>query len=628
MNQINILPDNLVNQIAAGEVVERPSSVVKELVENSIDAKATQITIEIEAGGKKLIKITDNGVGIAKDDLPLVFERHATSKIATEDDLTQISTMGFRGEAVASIGSVAQMSVASRKAENKNGWVLVCEGGEFTDIDPHGMPTGTQVSVRHLFFNTPARLKFMKTDQTEFNHITRYITEVGLIHFHIHFKLIHNGKLIAEYTPAKDLLERMHQIFGSTITSNLLPVHYLGADLNIEGYIGKPGIARGNRQSQYLFVNDRPVKSPAVSSAVQKAFHSLLPHGKYPFFVLNIQIAHDRVDVNVHPRKLEIRFLYQNEIFQAVTAAVKKVLETEVLSPELTGQVRSYWKTESIFTNAKGSASVTPDGLIKSKYSMELSNPPTALRGMARGGGMPLSQNRFSRPDTASINQAMEFTKEMTQPSRALERGHQPLESAQEHATPSLIPVCQIANSYILAHGQEGLVIIDQHAAHERVMYNKFLKQAQQQQNEDPETQKLLVPVELDLSLSEAQLLEENQSILTSIGFEIDHFGGNTFHIHAVPTALIKTDIHTTILEVIDDIKNGDPTKLKEPQHAAICYMACRGAIKFGDPLTHKEMVELIRQMDQQDQKYTCPHGRPTMINLTFAELEKRFGRK
>ena len=323
-----------------------------------------------------------------------------------------------------------------------------------------------------------------------------------------------------------------------------------------------------------------------------------------------------------------VSFLYQNEIFQAVTAAVKKVLETEVLSPELTGQVRSYWKTESIFTNAKGSASVTPDGLIKSKYSMELSNPPTALRGMARGGGMPLSQNRFSRPDTASINQAMEFTKEMTQPSRALERGHQPLESAQEHATPSLIPVCQIANSYILAHGQEGLVIIDQHAAHERVMYNKFLKQAQQQQNEDPETQKLLVPVELDLSLSEAQLLEENQSILTSIGFEIDHFGGNTFHIHAVPTALIKTDIHTTILEVIDDIKNGDPTKLKEPQHAAICYMACRGAIKFGDPLTHKEMVELIRQMDQQDQKYTCPHGRPTMINLTFAELEKRFGRK
>lgn len=595
MNNIHILPDNLVNQIAAGEVVERPSSVVKELIENSIDAGATQITVEIEAGGKKHIKVTDNGYGIPEDQLPLVFERHATSKISTEQDLEKIATMGFRGEAVASIGSVAQMSVASRTEEQENGSILTCEGGNFTDIEPYGMPKGTQVMVRHLFFNTPARLKFMKTDQTEFGYITRYFTEVALIHPGIHFKLIHNGRLNADYTPAANPLERMHQVFGDTIAKELLEVQYLGTDLNLSGYVGKPGIARGNRKSQYIFVNGRPVQSPAVSAAVQKAFFSLLPHGKYPFFVLNIELPFEKVDVNVHPRKMEVRFLYQNELFKIITTAVKKVLETEELSPSMSGEARSYWKTENIYKERKASL------------------PPTQV-------AAPM---QFDMPETPR--------QETNLPTPIqTERDHQPIQTsqAQSEEIPSLTPICQIANSYILASGEEGLVIIDQHAAHERVLYNKFLKQAQEEQSENPETQKLLVPVELELSLTESHLLKDNEMTLRSIGFEIEHFGGNTFHIHAVPTALIKSDVQTMVLEVIDDLKNGDPKKLKEPQHAAICYMACRGAIKFGDPLTHQEMVALIKQMDVQDQKYTCPHGRPTMINLTFAELEKRFGRK
>lgn len=591
MNKIKILPDNLVNQIAAGEVVERPSSVVKELMENSIDAGATVITVEIEDGGKKLIKVTDNGHGIPKEDLQLVFERHATSKIATEEDLTKISTMGFRGEAIASIGSVAKVMVASRidtKSEqtfaranqsSESGHIILCEGGNLTDIEPFGMPQGTQVTVKNLFYNTPARLKFMKTDQTEFNHITNYVTEVALINPALHVKLIQNGKLVAEYTPSANTLERMRQVFGNTIAKELLPVQYLGSDIKLEGFIGKPGIARGNRASQYLFVNGRPVKNSTISAAVQKGFHSLLPHGKFPLFVINLQMPFEKVDVNVHPRKLEVRFLYQNELFQIVTAAVKKALETNTLSPEVSGEDRSYWNTEKLFSNP-------------------------------------------GRPGQASVNAALQFTEDVLSA-----RAHQPI-SEREMTKPeiSLSPICQIANSYILARGEEGLVIIDQHAAHERVLYNYFLKRAENKI--EVGTQRLLVPVELELPRAEIQLLEQNLDTLSSIGFEIESFGGNTFHIHAIPTALIKSDIQKVILEVIDDLKNGDPKKLKEPQHAAICYMACRGAVKFGDPLTYEEMVVLISQMDAQDQKYTCPHGRPTMINLTFAELEKRFGRK
>lgn len=610
-SRIQILPDNLVNQIAAGEVVERPSSVVKELIENSIDAGATQITVEVEAGGKKLIKVTDNGHGISKDDLPLTFERHATSKIGTEEDLAKISTMGFRGEAIASIGSVAKMSVASRTKNNdenevvgygNTGNILVCEGGDFTDIEPYGMPHGTQVTVRNLFFNTPARMKFMKTDQTEFNYVTQYVTEVALIHPELHLKLVHDGRLMADYTPAISSLERMNQVFGSTISKELLPIQYLGTDIKLSGFIGKPGIARASRSSQYLFVNNRPVKNSTVSAAVQKAFHSLLPHGKFPLFVINLEMPFEKVDVNVHPRKLEVRFLYQNELFQIITASVKKALETNSLSPELSGESRSYWKTEKLFSTS----------------------------------------NASDKPTQTSVDAALKFTEAMLDydtPQKP--RIHQPIihhyeenDTIQTTKT-SLTPICQIANSYILAHGEEGLVIIDQHAAHERVLYNYFLKRAQETQenkhengNSEVETQRLLVPIDLELSMGEVQLLEQNLKMLSSIGFEIESFGGNTFHIHAVPTALIKSDMQKVILEVIDDLKNDDPKKLKEPQHAAICYMACRSAIKFGDPLTPEEMISLIHQMDEQDQKYTCPHGRPTMLNLTFAELEKRFGRK
>ncbi|MBT6068336.1 DNA mismatch repair endonuclease MutL [Candidatus Peregrinibacteria bacterium] len=595
MSQIHVLPDNLVNQIAAGEVVERPSSVVKELIENSIDADASTITVEVEAGGKKLIKVTDNGKGISKDDLPLAFERHATSKISTQDDLSKISTMGFRGEAIASIGSVSEMWIASHpRMENSDlnssettlGHLLSCKGGDLTDIEPHGMPEGTQVFVRNIFYNTPARLKFMKTDQTEFNYISNYVTEVALIHPTLHIKLIHNGRLIADYTPASDSLERIRQVFGDTVAREVLPAHFLSSELKLSGFIGKPGIARRNRQSQYLFVNNRPVKNTAVSAAVGKAFLSLLPHGKYPFFVLNIDLLLSKVDVNVHPRKLEVRFLYQSEIFQVVTSAVKKVLEKEILSPEITGEARSYWKTEKMYSPPK----LTPE----------------------------------------KVNQAMKFTEDMLAPApRAHQPIAEPIQTTQSHAPHeqelSISPICQIANSYILALGEEGLIIIDQHAAHERILYNKFI--AQVETSEEFETQRLLVPIQIDLTITEAELLKQNSADLKSIGFEIEPFGGNTFQVHAVPTAFTKADIQKIVLEVIDDLKTGDPKRIKDKQHEAICYMACRGAIKFGDKLTHEEMVALIRQMDEQDQISTCPHGRPTTLRLTFSELEKRFGR-
>ncbi len=583
MNHIKILPDTLINQIAAGEVVERPSSVVKELVENSIDANASKISVEVEMGGKKLIKVVDNGCGIAREDLPLALERHATSKIKTQEDLFKIATLGFRGEALASIGSVAQLKIASKPAGGISGYMIKNNGGKYGDIEPCGMAEGTEATVEQIFFNTPARLKFLKTDATEFEHITRYLTDVALMFHEIHVKLIADGRMVMDYPPTRDLFERVSNVCGAGIAKELVAVEFLGGELRVRGWVGKPGIARSNRQSQYLFVNERPVESGIISRAVQNAYASLLPSGKYPFFILHIEVPYEKVDVNVHPRKKEVKFLSQSEVFQAVQAASKKALEGNTLAPEIDGSTaRSYWNTEKIFSSLSGARAEAP---ISVMFSEEMFAQTT---------------------DDFSSDQ----------------RIHQPLISG-------LRVICQIANSYILAHGEEGIVIIDQHAAHERVMYEYFLQRAEKKITEkNTEVQQLLTPAVLELAPHEVALLIEEKATFVALGFQIDPFGGNTFHVHAVPSPLAKSDIAKVLRDVLDDLKEGSAKHVQEPQHRTICSMACRSAIKFGQQLSFEEMSALLLLLRATTQPHTCPHGRPTHVKLTFSELEKRFGRK
>lgn len=618
--KIHLLNENLVNQIAAGEVVERPASVVKELIENSIDAHSSSITIEIIEGGKKRIRVTDDGTGIDKEDLLFALERHATSKILNQEDLFKIQTMGFRGEALASIGSVACLTLASRTAENIEGYSIVNRGGAYCEIEPVGMEKGTVVTVEDVFYNTPARLKFLKTDATEFQHIVSYVTAIALEYFHIAFTLYHDGKKLISFPVASDSFERVVQIFGPTIAKNLVPVTYLGESFKIRGWVGKPGIARSSRSSQFIFINRRYVDSLAISKAVETAYYSMLPRGKYPFAILSVDVDFAMVDVNVHPRKKEVRFVQGGEVFQIVSTAVKKALSGVTLAPDVMGEATSYWSTENLYGNKSNSGS---DAQAENISGQNFSNFPNFIN----------SQN------PATVQQALEFTKtflersgtdaQMMDETLISERSHRELETYEEAQHPMLYPIGQIANSYILCHDDEGLVIVDQHASHERVLYELYMERAKSRVEEkSAHVQRLLSPLTLELSPAEHQIFLSNTQTLSGLGFEFEEFGGRTFLITCIPIQLKNADILQVLRGVLDDLRNGSEKKIQEPQHEAICYMACRSAIKFGQALTHSEMVALLLQLRDVKQPDTCPHGRPTTIRMSLHELAKRFGRK
>lgn len=583
MNDIKILPDNLINQISAGEVVERPSSVIKELIENSIDAGATAITIEIENGGKSKIVVLDNGTGIKKEDLPLAIERHATSKIKTVEDLFKISTMGFRGEALASIASVSKLIISSRTSGFDNGYKLKVSGGKSEDIEVCGMPNGTKIEVENLFYNTPARLKYLKTDSTEVEHCSRYITEISLCFNYIHFKLIIDGKVAIDLPAVNDHFQRVSQVFGPNLAKEMLPVQWFGSEIKIEGFVGKPSVARASKASQYLFINDRPVESTAISKAVQIAYSSLLPAQKFPIYILQISLPFEKIDVNVHPRKKEVRFINQSEIFSAVQSAIKKLFETSVMAPSIEGQERSYWNTENLFNETAQSQSSTIQD---------------------------------------SLNFANQFEREFSRLHTSTGSAYNSVSKEQYFSV--LEPLCQIANSYILAKDDRGLIVIDQHAAHERVMYEMFLGRSERSTTSQP----LLSPLAIDLLPHEKAILEREIKTLQKTGFEIESFGGNTFTITSVPSPLKDENIEKILKDVLQDLSDGTHKSVQEPEYRMICYMACRGAVKFGQALSMEEMRSLLQSLSKVKNPHTCPHGRPTHLSLSLSELEKRFGRK
>jgi len=571
---IQKLDDHVINQIAAGEVVERPASVVKELMENSIDAGATFIEIEIDDGGKELIQITDNGSGIEPGDFALVFERHATSKIQDLNDLQNVLTMGFRGEALASIGSVAQVSILSRINNQQNGLRIVQIATTITDPEPVAMNAGTIVSVEGLFKNVPARYKYLKGAATETRYITEIILQHAAAHPEIHFRLVAANKVKIDYPATADLLSRSLQVLGVKDADLLIPITYNSQDMQIHGYLGKPQTALKNRNKQYAAVNQRPLNLPFVNHAIKDALHTLIPHNLFPIFLLNIEIDPTAVDVNVHPRKLEARFAYQQFVYQKVKAAVAASLEKHVLTAKL-----------------------------------EFGSERTMPSSFTRRDHTPLRQ--------PTVNQALAFN-----------------ESFSKQVLPeiSIQPIAQIDNAYIVGIDSEGLVVIDQHAAHERVMYGRIQEaRAKYKQESDKMGQQLLTPLEIELDQSEKAILTEFAEATKIIGFEFN-LATDPVQLMAVPSPIQKDDLEAVVRGLISDLQETQTSgvnfkDLETRIERVINYTACRSAIKFGQSLTIEDQKALIAKLDEVESNYTCPHGRPTRIRVTFKDLEKQFGR-
>src|SRR3989339_451450 len=593
MAQIKVLPPHLVNQIAAGEVIERPASVVKELVENSLDALSTDITCEIVSGGLEAIIITDNGSGIEREDAKTAWERHATSKISSQDDLFSIKTLGFRGEALASIASVSQVEMETKTGSDMSGVFLKITDGVVSEERDCGCPKGTKISVFNLFYNTPARRKYIKSSNTEHKRIVEVIQDLALANPTVSFRLISDGKAVLDVS-ATSLPERIADLLGRDVLDNIMHLDMGGAGFRLEGYVGKPSLSKSNRKSQWLILNGRVIQNHLISYAVKSAYHSLLMNGKHPWFFLSLTVQPEDIDVNVHPRKLEVRFLRQNEMYDAVYKSVDAVLNKNTLVSNINFDVPIKSGNRTMEFEER-----SPRGI---KEHIEDENRQDSFGVFQKGVLHP--QNSLSYGSgTASLSGSEGRIEE-----------------------PKLKPIQQIANSYILAQDEEGVVIIDQHAAHERVMYEKLMSALAEK---SATSQPLLAPMSVELSLQETETLGENISVLEEIGFAIESFGGNTFLISAVPSDIAGKDIVSIFKGVIDDLINdGRSDELQSRREHLLHYAACRSAVKFGQKLSYEEQAGLLAQLSEIDRKETCPHGRPTMIRITYDELEKRFKRK
>ncbi len=644
MPSIKVLPEFLINQIAAGEVVERPASIVKELIENSIDAGAKRITVEVEGGGDEFLRITDDGHGMDAEDAVLALERHATSKIASTDDLFNIHTLGFRGEAIASIASVSYFTLQTKKTGALEGTLVMCEGGKIIKVKPVGVPEGTQIEIRQLFYNTPARKKYLKNPTTEFQHIVDMVIGVALAFHDVGFRLIHDGKVVFDLAPDADDFTRVRALLGKTIADELIPIFYGHSKIQLKGFIGKPLIARSNRNLQYLFVNHREVKSHVLSYAVKQSYHSLLPKEKFPVFLLYFELDPELVDVNVHPRKQEVRFKDEKEIFSIIAQACKKSLETHVLAPKIvSGDQLNYYhdrqqqslelKDSGDSYNGGNQSNSTEDvkdfarSLLQNSGSVsEALTFTKELSGSMQNNGAGLGSAGFESGSNLGSNSATETA---NSPTAVLENATSlayELSSQIRNQAEEIMPLAQLHNSYILCQQNGALVVVDQHAAHERIRYTELKLQLGK---EVQATQSLLTPFQMELSYSEKEKLLMNLDLLKKLGFEIESFGGNTFSIHAVPAEMAKLDLQKVFHGLLDELsKDNGKASLESLRERSLTYLACRSAVKFGDPLGMQEQVALIKKLMTLELPYTCPHGRPTMVTMSLEELKKRFGRE
>ncbi|MGC8879450.1 MAG: DNA mismatch repair endonuclease MutL [Anaerolineae bacterium] len=576
---IQVLPPEVAAKIAAGEVVERPASVVKELIENAIDASARQIRIEVREGGRRLIRVIDDGIGVSHEELPLAFARHATSKLRTLEDLECIRTLGFRGEALASIAAVSRVTMMSRQVDSPSGALIHIEGGVQMRQAEAGMAPGTAVTVENLFYNVPARLKFLKAPATEAGHIHRVVTRYAMAFPEIRFHLKIDGRNVLQTSGDGSLHNVLLELLGPETCRQLiaLPEQALEESgalsrVQVSGYAGAPTLHHAQRDHITLFVNRRWVQDRLLSTAIIQAYHTMLPTGRYPLTVVNVTLDPSEVDVNVHPAKNEVKFRDQHAVFRAVQQAVRRAL----------------LENGSISTVTLHSEGIAPSA-----------TPPTPETGWRQ-----LAHFGFEVQRTLNSTDA---------------------EGASSQARlPALRVLGQLALTYVIAEGPDGLYLIDQHAAHERVLFEEIKRQ---RAADSVATQQLLPPLFLELTPGQAAVLEAERATLTQIGFEIESFGGYTYRLRAVPEILASSDPVTAVSDILAELAEGGVPLARRADERVIVTVCKRAAIKAGQSLSLREMQELIHRLEQCEAPRTCPHGRPTMLYLSAAQLAREFGR-
>lgn len=634
MRKIAVLSQNTIDKIAAGEVVERPASVVKELVENAIDAGATAITVEIKEGGISFIRVTDNGGGIPKEQVPLAFLRHATSKITQAEDLLQITSLGFRGEALSSISAVSQMEVITKAPEDFMGVRYVIEGGQEKVLEDVGAPNGTTMLVRNLFFNTPARKKFLKTAMTEAGYVSSYMEQLALSHHNISFKYMVNGQLRLHTSGNANLKDVIYGIYGRDITRELLPVQYEVSGLSVSGFIGKPSIARGNRNFENYYINGRYVKSKLLMKAIEEAYKPYMMQHKYPFVCLQYDIHGEDVDVNVHPTKMEVRFQNQSAIYNATYDLITDALAGKEIIPEVSltpkpavGEKQAQIKEEKI---------PVPEPFEKNRIAEEkpvyapVGLRPASAEPKTESKAEPINVNEPIKPREPEIQAKPEEQKKEAFPKekQAVEKAEQlelfdnRLLSKEARIHHRIIG--QLFDTYWLVEYDNKFYIIDQHAAHEKVLYERFLKEFAKKEFL---SQMISPPSLISLNLQESNLLKANLEIFREFGFEISEFGGKEYSIHAVPANIYGVSVQELFIQILDSLEQEHVSKTPDILAERIATAACKAAVKGNNRLSVKEADALIDELLNLENPYNCPHGRPTIISMTKYELEKKFKR-
>jgi len=607
---IHILPETLVSRIAAGEVVERPASAVKEMIENAIDAGATEIKIECAEGGRRLIRITDNGAGIPVDEVTLAFTHHATSKLNEIEDLDHIRTLGFRGEALASIAAVSIVTCATRHTSEPRGTLIRIDNGNVITHEALGRPPGTTMTVENVFARIPARLKFLKSTQTERGHIDGVVTRYALAYPNIRFTLVQDGKPQFQSNGNGKMQDVLVETHGADVAAKMVAVSAENEEaesaIQVSGYASLPEMSHNNRSKITLFVNGRPVQDTKLAYAVIQAYHTLLMVGRYPVAVVMVNVPSEEVDVNAHPAKAEVRFQNADSVFSAVQRAVRKALLPNLPVPE----PPSVFQSPIASSFGGWNPPPTSDPSQREEESMVIvpSAEPTQphLRGSEAWEKIGIAPNMAmaQRP-------AIDFASQITPQVRVSN-------------LPALRILGQLALTYIIAEGPEGLYLIDQHAAHERILFERMLAQ---RDLGEVVSQPLLDPVPADVPLESAYRLEESLPILRDLGFEIEHFGGKSFLVRAVPALMVQDDIVAAVRDIVADLETGDAPMRKDIEARVLRRVCKRMAIKAGRVLSLQEMAALVRDLESCESPRTCPHGRPTMIQIGTSQLEKEFGR-
>ncbi len=586
-NRIHVLPDQVANQIAAGEVIERPASVVKELVENAIDAGARTIDLEIEAGGKRLIRVRDDGCGFSQSDAVVAFQRHATSKLRTADDLWRLRTLGFRGEALPSIASVSQFELTTREPESEVGTRVRLEGGAIVEVADLGGPVGTEVTVRSLFFNTPARMKFLRADATEAAHIHQLIERLALCHAGIAFSLMHNRQSVFNVQASDDPLVAVAAVYGRDVARQMIPVRFDSPSLRIHGFASPQNVHRSNRQHQSFFVNQRLVRSRDLTFAVQEAYRGLMDRDRHAIVIVKIEIDPGLVDVNVHPTKTEVRFTRDWEIKSLVLRALRDALTSRELTPAMTVTVPHSTAHSPTFMVSPGITGTTTD----------FRNALLARAGL-------VSQTALQSEQLRNTDASFQLIR-------------------QEVSTLQMRPLRQLRRTYILAEGDEGLYIVNQHRAHERVLLHQM-----QNGGRGVQVQRLLTPATVQVSRREAELVAQNEELFKTIGFELEPFGADAVIIRSIASVAVRGRVEEVFRDALDElVTHAGAARFEQRRQAMMTSVACHTAIKAGMELHDDECARLLRDLLATDSPFICPHGQPIIVSISHLELDRKFER-